>query len=136
MTTSTQRADGISEDDIGLLVDRFYKKIRADLVLGPIFEAAIPGDWAPHLSTMRDFWSSAMLTTGRYKGNPVVAHLQIDGIAPPLFDRWLELFGETCCELFVGSAAEAFRTKAARIAESLKLSLFYRPDQAGPGSAS
>ncbi len=136
MTTSAQRADRTSEEDIGLLVDRFYDKVRADLELGPIFEAAIQGDWAPHLSTMRDFWSSVMLTTGRYKGNPVAVHLRIDGMAPPLFDRWLELFGETCCELFVGSAAEAFRTKAARIAESLKLSLFYRPDQAWPGSAS
>src|SRR5688572_23547947 len=115
MITSAQRANPISEEDIRRLVDRFYAKVRADLELGPIFEAAIPGDWAPHLSTMRDFWSSVMLRTGRYKGHPVAVHLRIDGMAPPLFDRWLELFGEACCESFAGGTAEAFRTKAARI---------------------
>ena len=128
-------AEPISEDGIERLVERFYVKVRADPELGPIFEGAIRGDWAPHLATMRDFWSSVMLTTGRYKGNPVAAHLRIDRLEPPLFDRWLELFDETCGELFEDSAADALRAKAARIAESLKLSLFYRPDQAWPRPA-
>ncbi len=75
-----------------------------------------------------------MLTTGRYKGNPVAVHLRIEGMAPPLFDRWLELFRETCCELFEERTAGAFGAKAARIAESLKLALFYRPEKAWPTS--
>jgi hemoglobin len=121
-------SDQITEDAIRRLVDRFYVKIRADPELGPVFTAAIPGDWAQHLATMRDFWSSVMLTTGRYKGNPMAVHLRIEGLALPLFDRWLELFGQTCGELFDVETAEAFRAKAARIAESLKLFLFYRPE--------
>jgi hypothetical protein len=52
-----------------------YAKVRADSELGPIFKRAIPGDWGPHLATMHDFWSSIMLTSGRYKGNPVAVHL-------------------------------------------------------------
>jgi hemoglobin len=79
---------------------------------------------------MRDFWSSVMLTSGRYKGNPMAAHLRLEGMEPRLFDRWMELFGETCVELFDESLAEAFRSKAVRVAESLKLALFYRPDRA------
>jgi hemoglobin len=94
----------------------------------------VPGDWGLHLATMRDFWSSVMLTSGRYKGNPVAVHLRIEGMVPRLFDRWLELFGETCGELFDDSLAEAFRAKALRIAESLKLALFYRPDRPWPRS--
>lgn len=132
MTKSSRMAERISEDAIERLVNQFYVKVRADPELGPIFEGAIRGDWAPHLAMMRDFWSSVMLTTGRYKGNPVAAHVRIDGIEPRLFDRWLELFNETCGELFADSAADALRAKAARIAESLKLSLFYRPDRAWP----
>lgn len=133
MTGSSRMAEQISEDGIQRLVDRFYRKVRADPELGPIFEGAIARDWAPHLATIRDLWSSVMLTTGRYKGNPVAVHLRIDAMEPSLFERWLELFGETCSELFEDSAADALRTKAARIAESLKLSLFYRPERAWPG---
>jgi len=119
----------LSEDAIRQLVDCFYIKVRADLELGPIFERAIPGDWGPHLATMHDFWSSIMLISGRYKGNPVAIHLRLEGIEPQLFGRWLELFDETCRELFDDDVADAFRVKAARIAESLKLALFYRPDR-------
>jgi hemoglobin len=119
----------LSEDAIRQLVDRFYSKVRADPELGPIFERAIAGDWGPHLATMHDFWSAVMLTSGRYKGNPVAVHLRLEGIEPHLFGRWLALFDETCRELLDDSVAEAFRTKAAHIAESLKLALFYRPDR-------
>ena len=77
--------DRLSEDDIGRLVDDFYGKIRADAELGPIFARAIPGDWGPHLATMRNFWSSVMLTSGRYKGNPVAVHGRVVGIEMELF---------------------------------------------------
>ena len=126
--------DRLSEAAIRQLVDCFYIKVRADPDLGPIFERAIPGDWEPHLVTMHDFWSSIMRTSGRYKGNPVAIHLQLEGIKPELFGRWLALFDETCRELFDDDVAESFRTKAARIAESLKLALFYRPDRPWPRS--
>ena len=116
----------VSEEGIGLLVDHFYAKVRADPVLGPVFERVVRGKWEPHLQIMRNFWSSVMLTSGRYKGAPVPAHLRVKGIEPQMFDRWLRLFGETCDELFENEVAEAFRIKAARIAESLKLALFFR----------
>ncbi len=128
------RIDRLSEDGIRRLVDEFYAKVRADPELAPIFDRAIPGDWGPHLATMRNFWSSVMLTSGRYKGNPVAAHLRLHGMEPRLFDRWLELFSETCGELFDDSLAQAIRAKAVRIAESLKLALFYRPDRPWPRS--
>jgi hemoglobin len=84
---------------------------------------------------MHDFWSSVMLTSGRYKGNPVAVHLRIKGVEPQLFARWLELFNETCNEQFDDRVARAFRAKAGRIAESLKFALFYRPDRPWQRSA-
>ena len=125
----------LSEDAIRHLVDHFYTKVRADRELGPIFERAIAGDWGPHLATMHDFWSSVMLTSGRYKGNPVAVHLRVEGIEPRLFDRWLALFDETCRESHHDDVADVFCAKASRIAESLKLALFYRPDQPWQRSA-
>ena len=126
---------GFREDDICHLVDAFYVRVRIDPELAPIFAPAIPGDWQPHLTRMYDFWSSVMLTTGRYKGNPVIKHVIIPGITPELFERWLALFDETCRELFDESIRKAFRIKAERIAESLKLALFYRPDRPWPQKA-
>jgi hemoglobin len=121
-----------SEEDIGRLVDAFYAKVRVDPALGPVFARAIPGDWGPHLATMRNFWSSVMLTSGRYKGNPVAVHHRVAGMDFRLFERWLTLFDETCRELFEPALADAFGVKAARIAESLKLALYYRPDRPWP----
>jgi len=131
ISCATQR-DVVTEDGIRRLVDAFYAKVRADPELGPVFARAIPGDWQPHLNTMYDFWSSVMLTSGRYRGNPVAKHLAVEGITVELFERWLALFNETCGELFDDRLAHEFAAKAARIAESLKLALFYRPDQPWP----
>lgn len=139
MNATTMRefvdARDISEQAIHRLVDAFYAKVRADPELGPVFLRAIPGDWGAHLATMRNFWSSVMITSGRYKGNPVAVHRRVEGIEFRMFERWLVLFDQTCRELFDEELAEAFRTKAERIAESLKLAVFYRPDQPWPPSA-
>ena len=135
MNSSAAKFKHVSEYAIRQLVDAFYTKVRLDPELAPIFARAIPGDWQPHLTKMYAFWSSVMLTTGRYKGNPVVKHLVIPGIQPGLFERWLALFNETCGELFDDGVSEEFRAKAVRIAESLKLALFYRHDCPWPPEA-
>ena len=53
-------------------------------------------------------------------------------MTPELFTRWLALFDATCRELFDARVAAVFRGKAMRIAESLKLALFYKPDRPWP----
>ncbi|MGH6890032.1 MAG: group III truncated hemoglobin [Rhizomicrobium sp.] len=118
---------GIDEALIRKLVHAFYAKIRTDPRLGPIFELVIGSDWGPHLARMCDFWSSVMLMTGRYKGNPMLAHLRLDGITPDHFARWLALFRETAADICEPSAAEAFIARADNIAKSLELGMFYRP---------
>ena len=122
--------DDISEPAIAALVDRFYAAARRDPVIGPVFNGAVQ-DWDEHLRRLGDFWSSVMLTTGRYKGNPMAAHLK-HPIEPEFFVRWLALWQQTAAELFAPEAAARFRDKAERIAESLKLALFYRPGAIRP----
>ena len=48
---------GITDSMIRGLVDAFYARVRADAVLGPIFEAKAH-DWEEHLAKLTDFWSS------------------------------------------------------------------------------
>src|SRR6476620_1190114 len=110
----------VTEEAIRLLVDRFYARIRRDATLRPVFAAAIPGDaWPAHLEKMYAFWSSVMLTSGRYKGDPVVKHFAVAGMKFDLFAVWLKLFGETCDDMFDDTVSTVFREKANRIAESL-----------------
>jgi hemoglobin len=127
----------ITEEAIVRLVDAFYAKVRRDPLLGPVFERAIaPDEWPVHLAKMYDFWSSVMLTTGRYKGNPLAVHIKVDGLEQELFAHWLALFRATAEELFPPEIAALFREKSERIAESLKLGLFFRPSLMGrPGAA-
>src|SRR3546814_10399044 len=67
------------------------------------------------------FWSSVVLTSGRYKGNTMAAHLKHrDRITPALFDRWLGLWNMTTSEVMPPQAAAFLQEKAARIAQSLR----------------
>jgi NAD-dependent dihydropyrimidine dehydrogenase PreA subunit len=59
-------------------------------------------------------------------------HLALARFQPELVDHWLALFDEACRELFDRGICEEFRARAGRIAESLKLALFYWPDQPWP----
>lgn len=120
----------IDEAALERLVHAFYARIREDEELGPIFNGAI-ADWPEHLDKLHAFWSSVMLTSGRYKGQPVPAHVKHrDAITPALFDRWLALWSKTARELMAPEAAAALEAKAARIAESLQLAMFFRLDPA------
>ena len=126
----TAQLNELTEPTIRALVDEFYARVRRDPVLGPVFDRAIAEEaWPVHLEKMYAFWSSVMLTTGRYKGNPLAVHRKVSGIAPPLFGNWLDLFEAAAVDLFVSDIAEQFVQTARRIAESLKLALFFRPNR-------
>jgi|TARA_R110002096_G_scaffold416576_2_gene619283 hemoglobin len=112
---------GIDHDMIDQLVRTFYQKIQVDPVLAPIFNDLID-DWEPHLLKMIDFWSSATLKSGKYKGNPLVKHLSMP-IDARFFDHWLELFTKTAVEICPPKAAAVFKEKSRMIAQSLELGI-------------
>ncbi|WP_447751583.1 group III truncated hemoglobin [Sphingopyxis fribergensis] len=127
--------DQIDEAALERLIPAFYARVRADAEIGPLFDAAVH-DWADHLEKLVAFWSSVMLTTGRYKGSPVAEHLKHKAaITPAMFDRWLAIWADTTNELLAPAAASALQAKAARIAESLQLALFFRLGDPGRRAA-
>jgi len=97
-------------EDIRILVDRFYTKVRADELLGPVFETRIQ-DWGPHLDTMYRFWNAALFQVREYVGNPFMKHasLPVDG---QHFERWIELFYQTLDENFDGPTAQEAKKRA------------------------
>ncbi|MFC4527610.1 group III truncated hemoglobin [Dyella halodurans] len=111
-----------TEVGIATLVDRFYDKVRADEQLGPIFHGAI-ADWTAHKRILRDFWSSIVLRSGRYHGNPMRAHRELPPFPQAFFRRWLALWRDTAHEVFEASTAELFIGTAERVAQGLSLGM-------------
>jgi hemoglobin len=112
--------DSLSEEQIAVLVDAFYVRVREDEILGPVFERVVGDAWEPHLQKMRAFWSSLTLASGRYKGNPMMAHLMlVPRIGAEHFERWLALWRQTATELFPDQVSAKFIGKAETMAERL-----------------
>lgn len=120
-----------SEALIEQLVRTFYGRVRDDAVLGPIFERRLAGQWDAHIAKLVDFWSSVALKSGRYRGQPHVAHQPL-GLTPAHFERWLGLFEATVAELCAGEAAALFIDRAHRIADSLQIGLNIGPKALRP----
>lgn len=119
LTAEVMAATGLDEARLQELVHRFYDKVRADDMLGPVFAARI-SDWGPHLERMVAFWSSVALMTGRYHGRPVQAHARLP-LSEAHFDRWLGLFRETAREVCTPEGAQHVIERAERIARSLRI---------------
>lgn len=115
-------ADGITEGLIHDVVVEFYRRARRDESLGPVFEAHIH-EWEFHLTRMIDFWSSALLRTGRYSGRPVERHRLIQELSEGHFGRWIELFEATVRDLCPPRQADAFLVRAQRMRDGLTKSL-------------
>jgi hemoglobin len=124
---------GIDEAFISTLVDTFYARVREHPQLGPVFNGAVE-DWPEHLVKLKQFWESVALNAGVYSGRPMQAHMRVPAIEPAHFGQWLYLFEQTLRDIAPNEqAVEYFMVRAHRIGESLKLGLFFRPDQPYPG---
>jgi hemoglobin len=121
---------GIDEAYLGRLVDRFYDRVRADALLGPVFEREIGGQWEPHLARMKAFWASVALNAGTYSGRPVAVHQRLEGVTRGHFVRWLELFHDTLAATAPSAeAVDYLMSRAERIGANLQAAMFERePD--------
>lgn len=104
----------VDEAAIHEMVHSFYDNVRADPLLGPVFHAHID-DWGPHLETMCDFWSSVLLGTRRFRGNPRGKHAALPELRSEHFDRWLALFATTTSALFSDEIADDIMGRARRM---------------------
>lgn len=121
----------ITEEKISALVETFYDSVWADEQLGPIFSKAV-NDRSKHLEKMKDFWSSVLLKTGRYKGKPIPAHVKLTDVVDDDFQHWLSLFKTACHKVFDAAAAEKIIEYSVRIARSLWIAMNHYPVKAAP----
>lgn len=129
-SAATHGSDPISEESIARLVDGFYARVRLDPELGPIFNHAVE-NWDAHLGLLRDFWSTVLLGTARYKGNPLLAHFPLE-VTEVHFERWLALFSQAAREILRPEEAAFVAAKAQNIAANIRRVLAYRDQQLAP----
>jgi hemoglobin len=108
-----------TEAEIRRMVEVFYARVREDEILAPVFERRIGDAWGPHLDRMTDFWSSLLLASRRYHGNPLEAHRAIGGLEPAHFERWLALWYETLAEQYEEDLVIDIHSRAQRMATVL-----------------
>ncbi|WP_319530985.1 group III truncated hemoglobin [uncultured Cohaesibacter sp.] len=116
----------IDEEQVSLLVETFYDRIRQHPRLSVLFAKGLTQNWATHLETMKSFWRSMLMQTSEYGGRPVPAHMQLDGVTPDDFTQWLALFRSTAEEVCPASAAKLYIDRAETIAKNLQMAMFMK----------
>lgn len=109
-------------EDIKLLVDEFYIKVRKDALLANVFNTIIRDNWPEHLEKMYGFWQTVLFHEVAYRGNPFAHHVNLPA-QEEHFNRWLFLFTETVDEHFRGDKALEAKMRANKIAEMFQFKI-------------
>ncbi len=114
--------DQLGEDTLARLVAAFYRRVREDEVIGPLYP---PDDWAGAEQRLRDYLIYRFGGADRYvreRGHPRLRarHLPFRiGVAER--DRWLQLMDEAIGETGIPEApAAAMRGFFAQIADFMR----------------
>ena len=113
-----------SVQSLTALVHGFYADVRANPLLGPVFEAALHDRWEAHLARMVDFWSTVALGSKSFRGNVFSKHMALSGVTPAHFAAWVKLWGEHTNRLFAPEVALELQTAAHGIARNLFMGYF------------
>ena len=116
--------DILSLEDVKLLVNTFYGKVREDKLIGPIFDERIQDRWPEHLAKMYTFWQTVLLGEHTYYGSPFPPHAKLP-VEKIHFERWLTLFSETLNELFTGEIAVEAMWRANKMAEMFQFKIHH-----------
>ena len=114
----------ITEENIAIMVERFYASVQEHPTLGPVFNDRLVGRWDRHLAQMKDFWSSVLLRSGRYVGFPLGAHFDVPGLEKDHFGDWLSLFQETLTGVYQEDVAQSIMANANQFAQRFSGALF------------
>jgi hemoglobin len=115
-------------DDIKLLVNNFYDKVRNNDMLAPVFNERIKDGWPQHLKKMYTFWQTVLLEEHTYFGSPFPPHANLP-VQHDHFQKWLELFHATIEELFSGPKTKEAQWRADKMAEMFELKINYYKNQ-------
>lgn len=129
---SKVKTDILSLDDVQVLVNAFYSKVRNNEIIGPIFNERIEDRWPLHLEKMYRFWQTVLLTEHTYFGSPFPPHAHLP-VGKAHFDVWLGIFNETVDAHFTGEKANEAKWRASKMATMfLSKIAYYKNNPATP----
>jgi len=112
--------------DIEKLVKKFYDKAMNDLIIGHIFQNHMSETLEKHLPIICDFWESILLENGKYKGNPILKHIDLSkrtDLGNFHFKQWIKLWEETINLMFEGALANQAKEKARLMKELMVIKI-------------
>ncbi len=122
-TIKMKKTDIKDKTDIQTLVDLFYNKVKADVLLAPMFQHV---DWEKHLPVMYSFWDNVLFHTGGYSGNPMAKHQSVHQKHPLShgdFEQWIGLFISVIDKNFEGPNVENLKERAKSIAIIMEIKI-------------
>lgn len=116
-----ERPDITTAAQIDALVQRFYRDLVVDPLVGPFFHGL---DLDHHLPRISAFWRMVLLGEPGYTTNVTEVHLRLNERMPmhkEHFDRWLELLRKAVDEAHAGPNAEEAKLRALSIAAVMRV---------------
>lgn len=111
-----------TRQDLEWIVSTFYQQLLRDDVVKVFFTEVVPIDLAEHLPVIVDFWQSALLAQGNYKGNPMIKHIEMSRkmqLERVHLETWLRHWEDTIRRRYAGPTAEVAITRARSIGEMI-----------------
>lgn len=115
-----------TNEDIKLLIDSFYEKVKTNKIIGYFFTDVANINWEKHLPIMYNFWENTLFYTGTYEGNPMELHKHLHKTMPLTkahFREWTTVFCTTVDELFAGKNANLAKQRAVSIATVMQIKI-------------
>lgn len=119
-------ADIETPTDVALIIDQFYTKALVDPEISYLFKEVVQLSWDKHIPLINAFWTSILLGSGDYKGNPMVVHMELNKKKPLTrahFERWISLWTQTVEGLYAGPKATEAISRARSIAGIMQVKL-------------
>jgi hemoglobin len=114
----------LCDEDLHGLLTTFYDRIEREPLLAPYFRDL---DMREHIPRIADFWSTILFQTRRYSDNAFRPHLEMPGLTPAHFARWVATLEAVVDDGWRGPAAQRMKDMAHRIAYSMQVRLRLEP---------
>ncbi len=124
--------DVSTDNDVGLIVRRFYRAAIPDDLLGPVF-VRFGVDWSRHIPKLVQYWEHVLLGRPGSGVNTIGAHGPVHHVAPfgeAHIARWIELWDDAVDELYAGPVAEQAKARAHQVGRALRSRVMRRREGA------
>lgn len=114
------KSDITTRNDIELLVNSFYDKVRKDDTLAAFFTHIT---WEEHLEIMYNFWEAMLFQTQKHRGDLMARHVKVDEqkrTEKAHYTQWVNLFNSTVDEHFEGEKAVLAKNYAHNLSQMMQ----------------